>query len=386
MWNLSSEVRHLNHGSFGAVPDAVSAAQTEWRRRWEANPTRFVHDDLIDGLDKSRTVLAEFLGAEPGGIGFVRNASLGVAAVAHSYADVLEPGDEIVITNHEYNAVRQTFEFSARRSGAVIREVEIPFPLSSEKHVAHRVLDLVGPNTKLVVIDHLTSPTGLLLPVEEIVDALEPEIPVLVDGAHGPGQVMLNLDALGASWYTGNLHKWMCAPKGSAFLYTRADRRDATYPTVISHAWNTPLVDGASRYQALFDWTGTDDFSSWLAIPEVISFVGGLHAAGWPGVMSRNHELALRARDVVCRGLGIDAPAPDSMVASMFGVPLPPAIGRNSGGLLSPLNDGLLNRGFETVVSVWPSWPHQVLRLSCHLYNEIDDYEALVPVLNELVG
>ena len=386
MWNLSPGVRHLNHGSFGAVPGPVSAAQAEWRSRWEANPTGFVHRELIPGLERSRMDLARFLGVNPDGIGFVRNASLGVAAVARSHADRLRPGDEIVMTNHEYNAVRQTFEFSVARSGAHIREVEVPFPIRDSGEVTELILGAVSPRTRLVVVDHVTSPTGLVLPIEDIISELEPDIPVLVDGAHGPGQVALDLDSLGASWYTGNLHKWVCAPKGSAFLHTREDRRDQTYPTVISHAWNAHSNGSSSRYRALFDWTGTDDFSSWLAIPDALSVVGGLHSEGWPGVLARNRYLALRARQLVCDGVGIDIPAPDSMVGSMFGVPLSAAAGSDTGELLSPLNRELLDRGFETVVSIWPSWPQQVLRLSCHLYNELEEYDALVPVLNELVG
>ena len=385
MWNLSPYVRHLNHGSFGAVPEEVSRVQDSWRQKWEANPTGFVHRDLVDGLATSRLALADFLGADVEGIGFVRNASLGVAAVARSFADRLGPGDEVVVTNHEYNAVRQTFEYTANRTGARIREVRVSFPDVTPEKAVDQVLDAVGPSTKLVVVDHLTSPTGLLLPIEQIVAQLEPDVPVLVDGAHGPGQVPLNLAELGASWYTGNLHKWMCAPKGSAFLYTRADRREETHPTVISHAWNAPLVDGASRYQGLFDWTGTDDFTSWLTIPDVVRVVGGMHEDGWAGLMRRNHDLAIRARAVVAEGLGLDGLAPETMVASMFGLILPDASGEHDGGLLAPLNHQLLERGFETVVSVWPQWPRQVLRLSCHLYNEIDDYEQLVPVLKDLL-
>ena len=215
MWSLSPDVLHLNHGSFGAVPIPVQDRQTEWRRRWEANPTAFVHNDLGPALATARRALAGFAGADEAGLAFVRNASQGVAAVLGSIAPTLVAGDEILTTDHDYNAVRQTLEHTAARVGATVRVVAVPFPVDKPDTVVDAVLGAVAERTRLVVIDHITSPTGLVIPIERIVSVLEPDVPVLVDGAHGPGQVDLGLNALGASWYTGNLHKWVCAPKGS---------------------------------------------------------------------------------------------------------------------------------------------------------------------------
>jgi isopenicillin-N epimerase len=295
-------------------------------------------------------------------------------------------GDEIITTSQDYNAVRQTLEYAARSRGAEVRVVAVPFPVDAPETVTRMVLDSVGERTRLVVIDHITSSTGVVYPVEEIVSALEPDVPVLVDGAHGPGQVALDLDRLGASWYTGNLHKWVCAPKGAAFLHSRADRAEMTVPTVISHAWNTTPLDGSSRYLGLFDWTGTDDTSPWLVIPDVLRVVGALEPGGWPALMTRNHEMVLAARDLLCGMLQIDQPAPKEMIGSMAGVPLPDLTGEDPGGLLSPLNSELLAEGFETSVTLWPGWPHQVLRLSAHHYNTIGEYQLLARRLSELVG
>jgi isopenicillin-N epimerase len=386
LWSLSEHTHHLNHGSFGAVPVPVQARQSHWRRRWEANPTRFVHEDLAPALSTARDALAGFVGAERSGIGFVRNASQGVAAVARSIAGRLQPGDEIVITNHDYNAVRQTLGYVAASRGATLRVVEVPFPIESAGDVSERVLAAVGDRTRLVVIDHITSPTGLVFPVAEIVAALEPVVPVLVDGAHAPGQLPLDLRALGASWYTGNLHKWLCAPKGSAFLHTRADRVEETVPTVISHAWNGPIPPGSSRYVELFDWVGTDDFTPWLVIPDVIEVMGGLVDGGWPDLMRRNHDLAVAARSVICERLGIEAPAPEEMIGSMAAVPLGDDTGADPGGQLAPLNRALLDEGFETVVSIWPSWPHRVLRVSAQHYNHLEEYRLLAEKISELEG
>ncbi len=385
MWSLSDDVHHLNHGSFGAVPVEVQRAQAETRRIWEDNPTRFVIRDLAPAVARARLALSAFIGSDPAGLAFTRNASQGVAAVVRSLEGTLRPGDEIVTTSHHYNAVRQTLEYSAARTGARVLAVEVPFPVDGPRTVADAVLGAVGPRCRLVVVDHITSPTALVFPVEMIVEALEPDVPVLIDGAHGPGQLPLDLSSLGASWYAGNLHKWVCAPKGSAFLQTREDRREMTVPTVVSHAWNNPLP-GSSRYLGLFDWTGTDDMTPWIAVPEALAVVGDLEAGGWPAVMKRNHELALAARDILCQSLGVSKPAPDDMIGSMAGIPLPDHPGPDPGGIDSPLAGRLLDRGYETVVSIWPRWPSQVLRVSAHHYNRVEEYRELAGDLSELVG
>ncbi len=379
-------MHHLNHGSFGAVPLEVQARQIEWRVRWEANTTGFILNEYTDALDVARQELANFVGAAPAGLVFVRNASQGVASVIRTIEPQLKPGDEIVTTNQDYNAVRQTLEFSAATRGTRVVVAEVPFPIESPDQVLNSVLNAITARTRLVVIDHIASPTGLIFPIEEIVSEVEPDVPVLVDGAHGPGQVPLSLDALGASWYTGNLHKWVCAPKGSGFLHARADRIDETVPTVISHAWNTPIVDGASQYHGLFDWVGTDDMTPWLTAPDAIGVVGRMESGGWPAVMKRNHELALEARRIICDVLAIQAPAPDEMVGSLFAIRLFDRSGEDPGGLLSPLNQELLDAGFETLVMVWPEWPHQIIRISAHLYNELDEYRLIADTLSQMGG
>ena len=386
MWSLSPDRHHLNHGSWGAVPLVIQEKQTEWRRRWEANTTAFILQELPHALESSRQALAGFLTAQLEGLAFTRNATSGIASAVRSMEPRLGPGDEIVTTSHDYNAVRQTIEFSAARCGARVVVAQVPFPIEHPGVATRAVLESVTDRTKLAVVDHITSPTGVIYPVEDIVTALEPAVPVLVDGAHGPGQVPVDLSRLGASWYAGNLHKWVCAPKGSAFLHTRSDRLADTYPVVISHGWNSPKTDPADRYQGLFGWVGTDDVTSWLVIPDLLDLLESLEPGGWPALMARNHRLALQAREVLANALGVEAPTPEMMVGAMAALPLPDSSGDDPGGLDSVLTNRLIDSGFEALVMHWPKWPRQVLRVSAYHYNTLDEYEALARQLTEMLG
>ena len=381
MWALEPGTRHLNHGSFGAVLEEVLELQTAWRSRFEANPTRFVSRDLQMAIDRSRDEVAGFVGADSAGIVPVRNATSGVASVLRSMEPTIGSRDQILTTAHDYNAIRQILEFTALRTGAEVVVATVPFPLASPQDVTEAVADRVTRRTRLAVIDHVTSPTALVYPIEEIVATLEPDVPVLVDGAHGPGQVGLDLDRLGASWYTGNLHKWVCAPKGAAFLHSRSDRLEMTVPTVISHGHNAPAAEPGDRYRLLFDWLGTDDFSAWAVVPDVLRLVGGLEAGGWEAVMKRNHELVLEGRRVIADALGTALPAPDETIGAMAAIQMPDGEGAHPSSELSPLMGDLIDRDFATLIMNWPAWPRQLLRISAHLYNTVDEYRALAEIL-----
>jgi isopenicillin-N epimerase len=381
MWALEPGTRHLNHGSFGAVLDEVLDLQSEWRSRLEANPSRFVFRELQAETDRARDAVARFVGADPAGIVPVRNATTGVASVLRSVEPTLKPGDQLLTTAHDYNAVRQVLRFTAERTGSEVVVAAVPFPVEDPSDVIGPVLDAVTSRTRLAVIDHITSPTALVYPIHDLVSALEPQIPVLVDGAHGPGQVPLALDLLGASWYTGNLHKWTCAPKGAAFLSTRSDRIPMTVPPVISHGYNAPGNGPEERYRHLFDWLGTDDFSAWVVVPDALRLVGGMENGGWEAIMKRNHDLVLEGRAVIAAAVGTAPPAPDVMVGSMASVLLPDGDGPAPAGELSPLMDPLFDAGFAALVMNWPEWPRQLLRISAHLYNTPDDYLALAEAL-----
>lgn len=372
LWCLDPTVTYLNHGSFGACPAAVLELQSELRRQMELEPVDFLSGSLPARLNVARTVVAEFLGAEAADLAFVANATAGVNAILRSLT--FEQGDELLITNHTYAACRKTVEYVAARTGARVVVAELPFPVGDEESIIQAVLAGVSPRTRIALVDHVTSPTALVLPVARLIGELQARgVDTLVDGAHAPGMVPLGLTALGAAYYTGNAHKWLCAPKGAAFLHVRRDRQAALHPTVISHGYS-------AGFQAEFDWTGTFDPTAWLCIPESIRFIASLLPGGWPAVMASNRDLTVRARSLLLAALDIAAPCPETMIGSMASVPVPAASPGSPAARLD--SDGLHHWFRERGVETW-LYPHPVpvLRISAQLYNSIDQFERLAELL-----
>ena len=374
LWGLDPAVANLNHGSFGACPTAVLEAQGALRFEMEREPVRFLSVRFNERLDQARAALAAFLKADGADLAFVTNATMGFNAVLRSLA--FEPGDELLTTTHAYAACRNTLDFVAARTGAAIVVATLPFSLRDEQEIVDAVLARAGPRTRLAVLDHVTSPTALVLPLARLVAALrERGIETLVDGAHAPGMVPLALTELGAAYYTGNAHKWLCAPKGAAFLHVRRDKQAGLHPGVISHGYR-------QGFQAEFDWTGTFDPTPWFCIPEALRYMGGLLPGGWPHLMAQNRGLALQARDVLCSSLEIEPPAPDAMIGSMASIPLPAP---EPGSPAARLDHDALGEWFrERGVRTW-LYPHPVplLRLSAQLYNDLDQYRQLAVLLTE---
>lgn len=381
-WTLDPRVDYLNHGSFGACPRAVLEAQGELRARLERQPTDFLVRDLPAALRRSREALGAFVGADPDDLAFVSNATSAVNAVLRSLD--LRPGDELLVSDHAYGACRKALEYVAARAGAGVVTVPLPFPLRSADELIEPFLRAVTPRTRLALVDHVSSPTGLVFPVERLVPALrEIGVDALVDGAHALGMLPLDLDRLGAAWYTANAHKWLCAPKGSAFLHVRRDRRPGLHPLVISHGY-----DPAGRFREEWDWTGTGDPTPWLVIPECVQHLGALLPGGWPALMARNHALALRCRDVLLEALGGSVPAPDALLGSLASVPLPPARPEAPAEGLSPeaLDEWFRARGVETWLCAWPGPDARLIRVSAQLYNTLPQFRRLARLLREALG
>ncbi len=387
-WELDPGVTFLNHGSFGAAPRPVLEAQQGWRARLEAEPVRFMAEELEPAMDGARASLGRFLKADADDLAFLPNATSGVNTVLRSLQ--LAPGDELLTIDHEYNAVRNAMQFVADRADARLVTVPVPFPLASADELVEPILAAVTPRTRLAVLDHVTSATGLVLPMPRLVHELgRAGVDVLVDGAHAPGMLELDLAGLGAAYYTGNLHKWVCTPKGAAFLWVRPDRQASVRPLVISHGANSSR-DDRSRFRLEFDWQGTSDPTAWLAVPAALEFGASLVEGGWSGLRQRNHELALRARDLLCEVLGEPAPAPDAMVGSMASVPLPweasPGVVQGVDLYGDPVHSAFLAAGIQVMVTPWPQRPEgerwrRLLRVSAAAYNHVSEMEMLADCL-----
>jgi len=321
-WQLNPAIDFLNHGSFGATPTCVLQAQRQWIDAMEADPIRFIapERELEPKIDLVRERLAQLVAAPARDIAFVRNATDGVNAVFRSVA--LRPGDEILVTNHGYNACINAARFAAERAGAEVHVVAIPFPIEDPAQVVEAISGAFTSRTRFLLVDHVTSPTGLVFPVAEIIRCAHARgIRVLVDGAHAPGMLPLDLAALDADYYTANHHKWLCGPKVSGFLYVRPELQEEIRPTVISHAANRPRP-GRSRFLAEFDWTGTYDPTPLLALPAAIDFLASLFPGGLDGLMQRNRQLALDAQRHLCDVLRIPVPAPAAMIGSLVTIPI----------------------------------------------------------------
>lgn len=375
----------LNHGSFGACPRAVLEAQHELRERMEREPVRFLSRELESLLDGARQALARFVDADAEDLVFVPNATAGVNTVLRSLP--FGPGDEILTTDHAYNACRNALDFVARATGARAVVAPVPFPIGSPDAVVDAVEARVTSRTRLALLDHVTSPTGLVFPIERLVRRLEARgVDTLVDGAHAPGMLPLDLQALGAAYYAGNCHKWVCAPKGAAFLCVRRDRRGAIHPLSISHGANSPRTD-RSRFRLEFDWTGTDDPTPYLSIPHALRVMGALLPGGWPALMARNRETALAARRSLCEALGVPPPSPEAMIGSLAAVPLPDGGWSAPRAKRDPLQDALFERfAIEVPVIAWPAPPKRVIRVSAQIYNSAGEYERLAKALQALLS
>jgi isopenicillin-N epimerase len=385
-WQLAPGVAFLNHGSFGATPRAVSAVADDWRRRIEAEPVEMLARRWPDLAAAAKQPVATFLNANPACLGFVTNATEGVNAVLRSLR--FAPGDELVTTTHVYHAVRQAMKAAAAAVGGgdgeaavTCREVDVPLPVASAGDIAGRVIAGLSVRTRLLVIDHVTSPTGLVFPVEAIAAACrERGIDLMVDGAHAPGMLPLDLTRLGeagVTFYAGNLHKWCCGVKGTAFLCARADRAADVHPAVVSHWYGQGM-------SAEFHWQGTRDHTGWLSAGAALAFMADL---GWDRVRAHNHALAVWAHAMLCDRLGVEpiSPPDGSRLGSMATVPLPPPLDAIDDARQAVLQQALYtDHRIEVPLVSWAG--RRFLRVSCQVYNEPAEYERLADVLATLAG
>ena len=370
-WMLCPDVTYLNHGSFGARPRAVYEHQAQLRLDFERQPVQSIVAEMEELLPSIRARLAAFIGSSADRVDLVANASEAVNSILRSMD--LSPGDELLIPDHAYNAVHQTLRYVARQTGAVVKVVRIPLPVHDQQSMIQPILDAMTSRTRLLLIDHITSPTALVFPIESLVrSARERGIDVLVDGAHGPGMVPLDLDSLGATWYVGNLHKWVCAPVGAAFIATDASRVSTLHPAIISHGYEQGHTEE-------FKWQGTRDYTPWRSIPFVLDWIESRW--GWDALREHNHRLATWAHDHLCGAWGVEpvTPLDGSLIGSMATLELPAGVRSNHDSDVA-LHDLLLREhSIEVPIMDWDDklW----IRISAQAYNRPDDYRRLAEVI-----
>ena len=382
-WSLESGVTYLNHGAFGACPKRIQYRHREWLDQLESQPVRFFGRELPGLINRARAELAEFIGSDHRNLAFVTNTTEGISAVLRSLD--LNPGDELLITDHTYGACKNAVDFVAQRTGATVAVATLPFPVDDPQDVVDASLNRVTDDTRLALVDNITAFSGLVLPIEDIVRALEErDIDTLVDGAHAPGIVDLELDDLDATYYVGNCHKWLCAPRGAAFLRVDDAHLDSVRPLAISHGAGLEEPQ-RSRFHLEFDWTGTRDPSPWLCVPEVIQFLASLVPDGWAGIRRRNRNIALDARELLCETVDARRLCPDSMIGFTAAIELPTdGVELPSSPMeTDPLQDILYSKyGIEVPIFAILEPPRRLLRISAHLYNQPGDYEQLAEALD----
>ncbi|SCG57881.1 aminotransferase class V-fold PLP-dependent enzyme [Micromonospora halophytica] len=376
LFSLDPAVSHLNHGSFGAVPVNVQRTQQRLRDEMEANPLRFFTQGLVDRMTHTRRHLAAFLDADPDGTALVGNATTGVAVVLQSIG--LRPGDEVLTTDHGYGAVDLSIARECRRTGAVTRALRVPLAATDEE-IVQIVRDGLRPGrTRLLVVDQLTSPTARLFPVAAIVGvARERGVPVLVDGAHAPGMLPVDVTAVGADFWVGNLHKWGYAPRGTAVLVVAPPWRERIEPLVVS--WEQD-----AGFPGNVEWQATLDYTSWLSAPTGLFTLRGL---GLDRVRAHNAGLAAYGQRVLGEALGVapaDLPDPGGPTVAMRLVPLPPGVATTLDAARA-LRARIAERlAAEVSVAGWNGrgW----LRLCGQVYNSPAEYERLAARLPALLA
>ncbi len=380
-WTLDLKTVFLNHGSFGATPTAIMDEQRRIRALMEEDPVRFFEREYLGLWDDARQALSEFVNADVDGMAFVSNATQGINTVLRSLR--LQPGDEIIVPDHSYQACWNAVDFVTERSGAKTVVVEIPFRVEGPQEVLDIIMGAVTDRTVLALIDTVTSPTGMRMPFEKLTEQLQSRgVDVLLDAAHGPGIVPLDLSELAPAYCTGNCHKWLCSPKGSAFLHIREDRKHLVRPLNISHGASFE-GDAQEKFEFEFAWPGTQDPSAWMCIPKAIEYLGDLVEGGWPEIMRRNHALALEGRGILCEALGTSPPFPDSMVSALASVEITT---EGEVGPMSlegdPFHNLLLDEyGIQVPVMPWRHHGVRYIRISAQLYNHEDEYRYLAEAL-----
>jgi isopenicillin-N epimerase len=372
-WLLDPEVAYLNHGAFGALPRTVWEVATELRLQMERDPADLLMRRLPGLLDSVRGRLSELLNADETGAVFVANATSGTATVISSLSHTFEPGDELLTTDHRYGAVSTQLERTAAERGTTTVTAHVPLDVTTADDVVSKIIERITPRTKLLVVDNIASLSGFVFPAQEIVAAAhERGVPVLVDAAHAPGQIDVDITAIGADFWVGNLHKWICSPRAAAYLHVAPQWRELVRPMAASHGFTGGLREA-------FDWTGTFDPVTILAVPAALDFWD--HAGGWDDVRRRQRASVTDGAHRVASALGTEVVIDDRFTAAMRVVRLPVDLTPEAARRI----ETVLADKHRIELSLMPLHDAMWARVCGQIYNEPSDYERLGKALGELL-
>ena len=370
---LDPDITFLNHGSFGACAKPVYENLLNWQMQMEWEPVHFFEETIFDALKKSRQILGKYINCPADDMVYFPNPTTAINAAARSLK--LEPEDEVLSTNHIYGALDRTWKYICNKNEAKFVKADIPFPIQSKDEFLIRFFKAITSKTRVIFLSHITSMTAMIFPVEEVVEfAGENNILSIIDGAHVPGHIPLNINTLNPDIYTGACHKWMCSPKGTSFLYVKKEMQENIHPLVVSWGWESENPSD-SQFLDWHEWQGTRDMSAFLTIPTSVKFMDD---NDWPNVSRKCREMVIQTRNQLLNYLKISPPCPDDWLGQMASIPM-------------PFNDAfeiknvLLNK-YHIQVPIF-TWEGKVyLRYSIQAYNSESDLEKLLSAIKELLG
>lgn len=383
-WSLNPDIVFLNHGSFGATPNYVLDRQRDYIRLLESSPVEFSVRSMYPLYYEAKKSLAEFVGTSENNIYFVPNTTIGVNHVLHN---IKEENKTWLTTNHAYGACANALGKIAELKNCQVIKADIPFPIDSEATILERIESAILPNTTIALIDYITSATAIVFPIKEIIKLLQSKnIKVIIDAAHAPGMIDFNIDDLDADYFIANCHKWICSPKGSAFVYVNP-RHQAEFKPVFYSFHNDWDTDNARHWSNQFIWEGTKDYSAYFAVKDSLEFMPTLIDGGWDAIKKHNRDLAIQGAKIIANKLSVSLPVPESMLGSIVNIPISddiiPIVKFN---YYTSIKNELFDKyKIEVPTMLFPA-PHQYVRVSAQLYNSIEQYEYLADSLMSIVN